>query len=491
MRGTRRSGALFSAYGSRIQANEVLGAVLQGSGSTEAVSGAVAGLRSTAVQVRDSTAGTRYSQFAVLVEALSRLLSWQNAVASAEVEADRFLRSAKLIARNVLREVGNDAEAAPLSSVASWIDRLSDVDEVPQMARSLLRVPLPLPMFAGTLSPWIGTRYGAPVPGPPAIAVAFTSFLIDGMTFKDPQTAEPELIHDLTVQVAISKWPEPARELILEAVSVEPRDSYELPVFSFGRPEGDPPYSVTKSGHMLLRFPQTLLARPLEFMYLARFIPEPADFRLLTEGQRRLHMQCFDPERDPQSGYAQIDKRIFAIRNEARGAPAIGDPELNDFLLLMAAVGGVAGQSLQDNLFPRKYGEGEFQDEMKKLLRLHPRIGSALEEHPRAGGGITDLSFRGIRLELKVEAGRLVALEDAERFLAQTAQYAVGSDRRFAVLAVLDCSPKTGAPASAANDIFLRILPAPTGGTLPILIGVVILRGNLAKPSDLSRKRQD
>jgi len=377
-----------------------------------------------------------------------------------------------------------------LSGIASRIGRLSDVDEVAEVTRSLLRVPLPLPMFAGTPSPRIGVTHGAQARGPLAIAVAFTTFLLDGMAFEDPQTVEPDLIHDLTVQVAISKWPEPARELILEAVSVEPRDSYELPVFSFGRPEGDPPYSVTKSGHMLVRFPQALLARPLEFMYLARFAPEPADFRLLTEGQRHLHMQCFDPERNPQSGYAQIDKRIFEIRKEARGAPAIGDRELSDFLLLMAAVGGVAGQSLQDNLFSGKYGEREFQDEMKKLLRLHPRIGSALEEHPRAGGGITDLSFRGIRLELKVEAGHLVALEDAERFLWQTAQYAVGSDRRFAVLAFLDCSPKTDAPASAANDIFLKILPAPTGGTLPILIGVVILRGNLAKPSDLSRRAQ-
>jgi hypothetical protein len=36
-----------------------------------------------------------------------------------------------------------------------------------------------------------------------------------------------------------------------------------------------------------------------------------------------------------------------------------------------------------------------------------PRIGSELEEHPHAGRGITDLSFRSIRVELKFEEEHL------------------------------------------------------------------------------------
>jgi len=457
-------------------------------GSPETVLGAANSLQLVAEQLADTVAGKRYRQFGMLIEALSRLLNWRRAIRSAEVDADRYLRSAQLMAREVSQQVAGDSDAAKLVAVAAQISRLSDVDGMLATARSLMCIPLPLPMFAG--SPRTAGSAAAqrePQKKPPAVAVAFTSFMIDGVRFAEPHTVEPQVIHDLTVEVALSRWPEGARELVLEPVSVEPHDSYQLPVFSFGRPAGDPPYSMTKSGRMVLRWPQTFFARPLEFSYRARFSPDLDGVQLIVQGQRHLRVQCFDPDRDPQSGYAQIDGRLLELRAEARSLPAVSDRELSDFLMLFAAVGGVAGQSLQDNLFPRTYPEREFQEEIKKLLRRNPRIGSELEEHPRAGGGITDLSFRGIRLELKVEPDRPLAIEDAGPFVEQAAQYVVGSDRRFGLLALLDCSPKTQAPGPAPNDIFLRLVPSPTGGRLAICLGVVIVRGNLARPSTLSK----
>jgi len=140
---------------------------------------------------------------------------------------------------------------------------------------------------------------------------------------------------------------------------------------------------------------------------------------------------------------------------------------------------------LQGHLFPRKYSEAEFQDEMKRLLRSNPRVGPELEEHPHAARGITDLSFRRMRIELKVEASRRVGIADASVFLQQTAQYVAGSDRRFGILCLLDCSDKTEAPGTVANDIALEKVEAP-GGTLPICLGVVVLRGNLQRPSSFS-----
>ena len=92
------------------------------------------------------------------------------------------------------------------------------------------------------------------------------------------------------------------------------------------------------------------------------------------------------------------------IGDEARQLPAITDNELSEFLELLSCVGAIAGRSLQDNLFPKKYSESEFQAEFKGLLRNYPEIGSTLEEHPRAARGITDLSFKRFRIELKVES---------------------------------------------------------------------------------------
>jgi hypothetical protein len=60
----------------------------------------------------------------------------------------------------------------------------------------------------------------------------------------------------------------------------------------------------------------------------------------------------FDPARSPQGGYAQVDKRLVALRDEARRQPAINDRELHNFLVLMTALGAIAGQALQDDLVP-------------------------------------------------------------------------------------------------------------------------------------------
>ncbi len=173
------------------------------------------------------------------------------------------------------------------------------------------------------------------------------------------------------------------------------------------------------------------------------------------------------------------------IRNIVRSNIAVPDGELISFFTLLTAIAAVAGRSLQDNIFPKSYSEGEFQSALKGLLRQNPRIGSKLEEHPRAGGGITDLSFEGIRLELKVDPDQAMTHDRALKFVGQTTQYVAGSDRRLGILAILDCSKKESAPGTIANDIFAEIVPPPSGNGFPICIAVAIIRGSLAKPSSV------
>jgi len=80
----------------------------------------------------------------------------------------------------------------------------------------------------------------------------------------------------------------------------------------------------------------------------------------------------------------------------------------------MKAIGNFMGQSVQDGLFPTAISESEFQNKVKQFLRGKPEIGSQLEEHPRAAGGITDLSYRGIRIELKSEKARRLSPDNCK-----------------------------------------------------------------------------
>lgn len=428
----------------------------------------------------------KYGIYAGLLECSARLASWTHAVRSCESDADRYLRGAQVAAGDTSREFKTQLEDAARGCI-SFIGQITAVDEVPAVYTALLSIPLaisdplPPPKPRVAITPRIREAK-------PKIIVAFTLFSLDGKGFQRDQLLSLDLLYDLEVEIRVSSWPGVEAGLVLEPLSVEPADSYELPSFSFGKPPGEPPYTMRALKRMVLKRASSFLARPLEFSYRARFSPPCAE--LITEGQRHLTARCYDSKKDPLSGYEQVDRRLAEIRDTARRAPGISDSELNNLLVLMAAVGGIAGQALQDDLFPGTWNEEMFQSEMKGLLRSRPKIGSELEEHPQVSGGITDLSFGHIRLELKAISDHYVNSDDFAMFLPQIVQYVSGSDRRFGVLCILDTSPKKTPSGSVADDIGYEVWPAPSGAGLPIGIGTVIIRGNLAKPSSLKGKRR-
>ena len=419
---------------------------------------------------------------ALIIEVLARLLSWRNAIRDAEMDADRYLRSAKFAANEIRRKLDSQQGAEMFISAASSVGDISDPDEISALATTLSCIPLPLPLFDRT-GPRMPLRPAVP-PEAKAdrIAVAFSSFELDGKPFADPHNIQPGVIHDLT---NLSRWPPAAEKLTFTPLSIEPSESYEFPTFEFERPQTNAPFELAKTARMVVKLRTSVFARPLEFNYGARFLPEKEEFTVSVQGQYRLKVRSDDPARHSQTGYVEVDKRLVEIRDEARLLPAITDSELSEFLELLSCVGAVAGRSLQDNLFRKKYSESEFQAEFKGLLRTYPEIGSTLEEHPHAARGITDLSFKRFRIELKVDSEGPISIGDVSGFLQQTAQYVAGSDRRFGLLCLLDCSEKTQAPGGVGNDIALAQVPAPNG-SLPICIGVVIIRGNLARPSSFS-----
>ena len=189
------------------------------------------------------------------------------------MDADRYVRAAKQGAKDLAKEVNADRGAERLAEAASKITNISDVSEVEQVAEFLLHTPLPLPLFAEENVP-----IKSPQPEPsgitvPEASVILLSFALDDIALGDPQTIEPDTLHDLTVEIRLSRWPDAAEEVILDVVSVEPPDVYQFPRFTFRRPDGAPPYLLSDTGRMRLRVPQAILSRPLEFAYRAWFVP--------------------------------------------------------------------------------------------------------------------------------------------------------------------------------------------------------------------------
>lgn len=429
--------------------------------------------------------GSRYESFGVLTGALGQLIRWGDGIREADPHADRFRAAARQLAKDVLRKESGGEQA--LAAAAAKIRDLDEPEDVRVAAEALLAVSLPLPLFIEHMPVEVaGFNSGE---SEPSLIVAFLAFTLDGHPLATPATVEPNILHDLEVELRLTAWPDGATELVLDVLTVEDESVYRMPRFNFTRPGGAGPYHLRAKDRLRLNVPQTLRSRPLEFAYRAQFLPQQPETRVVVEGQRHLVLRSFDPEQHAITGYRVVDRRLVEILGELRHQVGIPDREMDDFILVLSVLGGVAGQSLQDNLFPGIRSESDFQSEIRSRLRMHPRIGSQLEEHPRAAGGITDLSFRGIRIELKVECNQVVAEEVARRFIGQTAQYVTGSDRRLGILCILDCTPKQAAPGSAGNDIFLIEVPPPQGRGLPLLVGTIIIRGNLTLPSQLSRGR--
>lgn len=120
---------------------------------------------------------------------------------------------------------------------------MTGVSDVADVAASLARVPLPVGVFERWVRPaWAGELDQRQEPEPPIdLTVAFLKFHINSEPAADIHYLVPAQVHDLEIEVRVSRWPEDKRELKLTPVSVEPKSIYDFPPFSFTRPAGGAP----------------------------------------------------------------------------------------------------------------------------------------------------------------------------------------------------------------------------------------------------------
>jgi hypothetical protein len=486
---TRTEEILSAAYAARIEVVEALREVALGGNATSArLRAAAKNLDNTSGLYGDAPTGRTYAALAELANCVAFLAEWRDAVLSAGADSQRFLIAAREHATTWTGSFGSDRSFGSLATVAGQMVSLKSVSEVANVAASLAATPLPVGLYSaegsGRRSPRIPDEGGEVQAKPIELSVAFIKFTIDGKPLAETHYVSPGEMHNLDIEVRVSRWPVGATALILEPVTIEHPDAYKMPVFSISAPSGTGPFQLKQNGRAAITIPNHFNARPYEFKYVARFEPRGSEQPVETIGQRTLMLEGMDLARQPLTGYQHIDQKLIEIRNTLRVSPHVVQQELADALMLAFALANLAAQSVQDNLFNLAVSEEEFQKRVRSFLRSHPMIGGALEEHPHAAGGITDLSFRGVRLELKSERVTHLSLADCERFVSQAASYAVGSGKRLALLCVLDGSPKTTPPFPVEDGI--GVFKHQSSET-PVYVLAILIQGNLAKPSDHSR----
>ncbi|WP_313207293.1 hypothetical protein [Stenotrophomonas sp.] len=414
------------------------------------------------------------------------LTHWRRAVFDAEHDADRYIRSARKRYQLWLKEYESSEAAAGLCAAMQRLSELESEEGVGEVASAVAEVPLPICIFAQTQKP------SSHVPLPPLrgkddplteLTVAFVKFQFDGQPAAEVNQLVAQEVHDMEIEVRVSRWPKDKQELRLVPISVEPKSTYEFPSFHFPRPLGDPPFTMTKSGRAVLLLPQGIHARPFEFKYTAEFIPENGDQPVAIVGHRTLIVDGADQARLQACGYRGLDKKLYTLRDSLRSRAGVPQSETTDAMLVLAALCNLAGRAVQDAEFKGHWSEKQFQQMLRAELRRYPAIGADLDEHAYAAGGITDLCLRGMPVELKVTEDLIDSVDQCQPYLAQTASYAVAKGKRTAILCVLDCGLKKAAPIAPETLLDLRV-----DTTSGVWICVLVIQANLARPSDLSRR---
>lgn len=480
---------LFQAYPARIAAVEVLlkAVSARSNNSTEMRSAANVLDGVGPMYGRASTAAV-YSAFAELLRCLALLVEWRHAISNAEVESDRYIRGAKERYRQWQQEFNQVGSMASLISASRAIEELSSIAEVGAICGQVAQTPLPIGVFSNPVSP-VRRNGGDVIESkireiPEELAIAFLRFQIDGQGAAETHFLTPHETHDLEIEVRVSRWPEHATHLVLTPISVELRDSCDFPTFEFLKPMGDAPFIVHGSRRALIKIAQGFNSRPFEFKYAAAFRPDGSEQPVAVVGQRTLRIEGYDLARNPFTGYRSIDQKIIDFRNKLRVQPRIPGTDLANFLSLLKPICSLAGRAIQDALFKEVSNEAEFQAEMRNELRRDSIIGPELEEHAKAAGGITDLSYRGIRIELKFSKTSPLSISDCEQYVEQTVAYTVGTGKRVGILCILDNSPKRNAAFPAEEGIIMNSRATAEGF---IEIVTILIQGRLARPSDLSR----
>jgi hypothetical protein len=483
----RKSGVIEQAFPVRSKAIVALRNTNKGTSQTE-WSALVAECEGVACLYGRAPAARHWRVFAGAVEIIRLLTEWRATILAAGVDADRFLRAAKARLTELRKPSAESAYERAVLAALTVLDGTLELDAAQSIGAAIARIPMPISLYTDPepkIPAW-AQREGRALPEEkPELAVAFIEFTINGRTAEKVQSLTTREAHDLDIGVRVSRWPETADALTLKPISIEPIASFDLPTFRFLKPSGSAPFEFRQRGRMILHAPQSIGARPFEFIYAAEFEPATAERLLTIAGHRTLRLDGSGANGAFETGYPGIDRKLIMIRDQFRLEPHISQNDLSNLLIPLKAIGNLMGQCVQDALFPTAISESEFQERVKQFLRGRPDIGSELEEHPQAAGGATDLSFRGIRIELKSEKARRLSPDDCRQFAEQAATYAIGTNKRVAILGVLDCSPNKEVPFPIEDGIVIHPVQTATAG---IYVVSCLFQGAIPIPSSFSKR---
>lgn len=435
-----------------------------------------------------------------LFRAFQCLCRWAVGRRSGEADSGRHLEAAKelaLVAEEKLPTLSYPRLRDAGAAAATAIKEVSGTTALAAVGGLLARIPVP-PFLIVSRNPFGGQ--GREVveaeevtpEGPFVVRVMLT---VDGRPWSDPQLLRAGSMYDVGLKVVVLAWPTGSDHLVLDFVTTLPEGCCNISPFQISRPEQPSAEEHERIGNIVFPVGQSLLSEPALLQMRATFLS--TSDRGFTKsasviGYHKLRARVSDPTRTPLlSRYRSLDARIEEIVDQVRGLRGVSEQHLADFIEALGAVTNYMGICAQQALYRAGQNilERDFQRDL--LIHLRRQLGEDVQEAPRQAGGITDVRFRSVTIELKVEERVANRQEMLRGYQNQPTQYTSGTGAQLGILCVLDLTEKDLPPAPTQNNIQL-LEPALHGfaageAPFPVRIAAVIVDGNLRSPSSYSR----
>lgn len=360
---------------------------------------------------------------------------------------------------------------------------------------------LPIPLLFVTQTkatypsrPWSPEE--PPSPYSETVAVALAS--IDDKLITGPAIIDPNLTHELTLQVQTDPWPDWVDRLDAEFVSVLDTTQLERPAFTWRRKDHDAdPDTFSKTGSLLVRYrvPTGQAAPAVHISLTWRGVDadgQPRSQSLSVAGHRDIRIRPFDYALDATTQYEVFDEHLLRIY-EQLSSSGYPHAHLQAFARLLNAISR-AGLAMTWNEKYRKGAnvrESKFHDDLHQTLMADPTLGGRVERGTPSALGFLDVRHDGVTAELKVERTVPVTAATAPKYIGQPTQYAAVDGVRVSILVILDMSPKILPIGTPENYLFM-LQPQQHGladPEAPSIVVTLVVNGSLPTPSSWSRRR--
>lgn len=316
---------------------------------------------------------------------------------------------------------------------------------------------------------------------------------LDGSPLVSPSIVRPNLNFQLKFEIKGIHWPEDALSIKFDLLTTLQSKEYSISDFILEKPRkiNDDKYQALLNGNILFKSEQSLLSEKISFIVRAAFQFENNDEKeVQVVGHNSLEFKVLSKSKNEfSSGYKNIDSHVHSIFEELIKEQVNVKDELSELLSVSSALSNLLGRYAQGAVFKniRTLGESEFQAKIRDDLR--GILGNEVKEHIKQSGGFTDLVYKDVIIELKVEKENGDRDNIAKKYSKQSTQYQAVESRQVSIVVVLDLTPKINPIGDLRNNIILANVPTHGGANkkYPSKTLIFIFDGNLKNPSDYSK----